>query len=65
MFYHYLVIFPYVYNFCFPNVIYFFYFIQVGNYEQHDEMPYDKAPMTEFQRFIRLGKDGKFLYCLL
>ncbi|XP_062171171.1 DNA (cytosine-5)-methyltransferase CMT3 [Alnus glutinosa] len=29
----------------------------VGNYEQHDEMPYDKAPLTEFQRFIRLGKD--------
>ncbi|KAE8036996.1 hypothetical protein FH972_009624 [Carpinus fangiana] len=29
----------------------------VGNYEQHDEMPYDKAPKTEFQRFIRLGKD--------
>ncbi|KAJ0020210.1 hypothetical protein Pint_31342 [Pistacia integerrima] len=29
----------------------------VGNYESRDEMPYDKDPETEFQRFIRLSKD--------
>ncbi|KAJ4724096.1 Cytosine-specific methyltransferase [Melia azedarach] len=29
----------------------------VGNYESGDEMPYDRDPETEFQRFIRLRKD--------
>ncbi|XVE56455.1 hypothetical protein DITRI_Ditri04bG0011200 [Diplodiscus trichospermus] len=28
----------------------------VGNYEDRDEMEYDKDPETEFQRFIRLGR---------
>ncbi|GMJ13672.1 chromomethylase 3 [Hibiscus trionum] len=29
----------------------------VGNYEQQDEMDYDKDPQTEFQQFIRLTRD--------
>ncbi|GLU19509.1 hypothetical protein SLE2022_357570 [Rubroshorea leprosula] len=29
----------------------------VGNNEERDEMPYDKEPQTEFQRFIRSGKE--------
>ena len=34
------------------------------NDERRDEMPYKKAPQTEFQRFIRLRKDGEFFYFL-
>ncbi|XP_031401787.1 DNA (cytosine-5)-methyltransferase CMT3 isoform X2 [Punica granatum] len=30
---------------------------EVGTYEHRDEMPYDKEPQTEFQRFIRLSKE--------
>ncbi|XVF11311.1 hypothetical protein REPUB_Repub08aG0016200 [Reevesia pubescens] len=29
----------------------------VGNYEDQDEMDYDKDPQTEFQRFIRLTRE--------
>ncbi|KAI4340573.1 hypothetical protein MLD38_025394 [Melastoma candidum] len=29
----------------------------VDTYEKRDEMPYDKDPKTEFQRFIRLSKE--------
>ncbi|XVF08541.1 hypothetical protein REPUB_Repub07fG0012100 [Reevesia pubescens] len=29
----------------------------VGNYEDRDEMEYDKDPQTEFQRFIRLRRE--------
>lgn len=32
---------------------------QVENDETRDEMPYVDAPETEFQKFIRLRKDGE------
>jgi len=35
--------------------------IQVGNYDGRDEMSYGCSPKTEFQRFIRLSKDGNLL----
>ncbi|KAM5548199.1 DNA (cytosine-5)-methyltransferase CMT3-like [Rosa sericea] len=31
---------------------------EVGNNENRDVMPYGKQPQTEFQKFIRLSKDG-------
>ncbi|XP_023516647.1 DNA (cytosine-5)-methyltransferase CMT3-like isoform X1 [Cucurbita pepo subsp. pepo] len=32
----------------------------VGNDERRDEMPYDKPPLTEFQRLIRLPREERF-----
>jgi hypothetical protein len=40
------------------------FFIQVENNEHRDEISYSKPPQTEFQKLIRLGKDGMLL-CLL
>ena len=39
--------------------------IQVGNYDGQDEMSYKRSPKTEFQRFIRLSKDGNLLLPVL
>lgn len=32
--------------------------VQVTNYDEQDEMPYSSAPCTNYQKFIRLGKQG-------
>ncbi|XP_042459718.1 DNA (cytosine-5)-methyltransferase 1-like isoform X2 [Zingiber officinale] len=29
---------------------------EIGNYEDRDEMPHDRPPITEFQKFIRLSR---------
>lgn len=42
-----------------------FCFIQVENDEDQDEISYGKPPLTEFQRFIRLGRDGKIIFSFL
>lgn len=42
--------------------------IQVPNDESRDEIKYDRPPETEFQRFIRLTKEGNLsigLLCLV
>lgn len=37
------------------------YYMQVGNNERRDEMPYDEPPKTDFQHLIRSPREGQLL----